>query len=535
MDIKKDYKEAIVCPYCFQSFSHKDVHFRMESYFDENNLNDEGYLEDELMQPDIENREALIAQTLERKPFMIRDDPLYQKWWSRYGGTTEPEYEYSNGSQENKKLLCPVYQLPVLNPSDPEDQKSFSKVHPDKDGVDRYLIFDADGMAVAVNDRFGQETRRRVCPHCHNPLPIHYGKNDVKFISVIGITGSGKTVYLSQMLKYMAKYAAQLNMVATPTTDIENFIKNNPVEAGKPLPSASVEGRFSQPMVYDLARELSITEVRTDTIVLYDIAGEDCQSPNAMQKYGKFVQHSSGIILLVDPQKQLDLRSDDEIAEPAIRTEPQIVLETIHNVFLNLPSSEKCQIPLAVCVSKSDSIIDYLQKAEDVASCDIQPIKDEHLVNIPEFNATEYNKLNQEIRKLTQGPLMATLHVGYLNYNFFAFSATGGPAIMRPDENGVSYKYLKGPATPKRIAEPLFWMFYKFQYIRPNEPILLPEPRKWEARYKVRVRTGLFRMITVVKRARDLTPQERRMALEEVLPTEQELESLKYEEDWRSF
>lgn len=530
MDIRKDYKEAIVCPYCFQSFSHRDVHFRMESYFDENSLNDEGYLEDDLTRPDIENKEALIAQTLERKPFMIRDDPLYLEWWSHYGETTERAYGI------DEKLSCPVFQLPVLNPSAPEDQTSLSEVHPDRDGVDRYLIFDADGMAVAIKDRFGQETRRRVCPRCHNPLPIHYGKNDVKFISVIGITGSGKTVYLSQILKYMAKYAAQLNMVATPTTDIENFIKNNPVEAGKPLPPASVEGRFSQPMVYDLSRELSATEVRTDTIVLYDIAGEDCQSPNAMQKYGKFVEHSSGIMLLVDPQKQLDLRSDDEIAEPAIRTEPQIVLETIHNVFLKLPSSEKCQIPLAVCVSKSDSIIDYLQNAEDVASCDIQPIKDEQtLINIPEFNATEYNKLNQEIRKLTQGPLMASLRVGFLNYNFFAFSATGGPAVVRQDENGVSYKYLKGPATPKRIAEPLFWMFYKFQYIHPNEPILLPEPRKWEPRYNVRVRTGLFRTVTVQKKASELTAQERKMALEEVRPTAEELESLKYEEDWRSF
>ena len=175
-----------------------------------------------------------------------------------------------------------------------------------------------------------------------------------------------------------------------------------------------------------------------------------------------------------------------------------------------------------------------LDNAEDVASCDIQPLKDElTLINIPRFNASEYNRLNQEIRKLTQGPLMASLRVGFLNYNFFAFSATGCPAVVRQDDNGVSYKYLKGPATPKRIAEPLFWMFYKFGYIRPNEPILLPEPRPWEKQYRVKVKTGFFKTTAVIKKESQLTAQERQSNPEEVAPTAEDLERLKYEEDWR--
>lgn len=532
-DIRKDYKEAIICPYCFQTFSHRDVHFRMESYFDENNLNSEGYLEEELAAlPDSEEKRTLTAQTRERKPFMIRDDPAYADWWSHYGETTEQTYG------EDEKLPCEVFQLPILNPSDPEDQKSLKILYPEKSGVDRYLELDSDGMAASICDHFGKETRRRVCPFCHNPLPIHYGKSEVKFISVVGITGSGKTVYLSQLLKYMARYAAKLNMVAYPTTDVENFRKANPVEAGKPLPPASVEGRFSQPMVYDLAMEATASTSKTYTMVLYDIAGEDCQSPSAMQKYGKFVQHSSGIMLLIDPQKQLDLRSEYDIAEESVQTEPQVVLETIHNVFLHLPMSEKCRIPLAVCVSKSDSFLDYLSEARDVVASDIVSLIDEQTkINIPEFNATEYNKINQEIRTLTQGPLMATLRVGFLHYNFFAFSATGGPVVIRQDADGTSYKYLKGPATPKRIAEPLFWLLYKFGYIRPNEPILLPEPRKWERRYRITVRSSsLFGLRKkdqfFIKPESAMTPQDWNASPPplEIPPTAEELERLRYEE-----
>lgn len=529
MEMFTDYKQAIVCPYCFKTFSHREVHFRMESYFDQNNLNDEGYQEEDFQTPGVvpdQDKPRLLQQTGERKPFLIKDDPLYTKWWQQYGETTEQAYGIDS------KLPCKVFQLPVLNPSDAEHQKSLQVVHPEESGVDKYLALDGDGMAVSVVDRFGQETRRRVCPHCHNPLPVNYGKNKVQFISVIGITGSGKTVYLSQLLNGIQEAVASLNMTATATTDIANFIMSNPVEEGKPLPPASVEGRFSQPMVYDLSRSVTNTAVQTDTIVLYDIAGEDCQSPNAMLKYGKFVQNSNAILLLIDPQKQLDLKTKNSAVDSRMRMAPQVVLDTIHNVFLKLPGNEKCRIPLAVCVSKSDTFLTYIKDAEakKIADSDIIPLRDEQTQDfIPEFNAAEYNKLNQEIRKLTKGPLMAVLRVGFQTYNFFAFSATGCATEARTDKNsGESYQYLTGPATPKRIAEPLFWIFCKLGYIRSHEPILAPVPRDPELWYEVEVKTGLFRKEKHLKRESDIRAPEKK--IRQVDPPAAYLETLKYEE-----
>lgn len=535
MEMYTDYKQTIVCPYCFRTFSHKEVHFRMESYFDQNNLNDEGYQDEDFQVPGVvpeQDKPHLLQQTEERRPFLIKDDPLYAEWWRQYGETTEQAYGIDS------KLPCKIYQLPILNPSDPEHQKSLQVLHADAAGVDRYLEPDGDGMAASVVDRFGQETRRRVCPHCHNPLPINYGKNNVQFISVIGITGSGKTVYLSQLLNGIQEAVASLNMTATATTDIANFIMSNPVEEGKPLPPASVEGRFSQPMVYDLSRSVTNTVVQTETIVLYDIAGEDCQSPNAMLKYGKFVQNSNAILLLIDPQKQLDLKAKNSITDSRMRMAPQVVLDTIHNVFLKLPGTEKCRIPLAVCVSKSDTFLTYIKdpEAKKIADSDMVPLRDERTQDyIPEFNAEEYNKLNQEIRKLTKGPLMAVLRVGFLTYNFFAFSATGCATEVRTDENsGESYQYLTGPATPKRIAEPLFWIFCKLGYIRPHTPILRPvpgEPEKW---YEVEIKTGLFRKEKRTLKESDLRKVEhggdKVLSAREIQPPEEYMESLNYEE-----
>ncbi len=535
MEMFTDYKQAIMCPYCFQTFSHREVHFRMESYFDQNNLNDEGYQEEDFQTPGVvpeQDRQYLLQQTEERKPFLIKDDVCYTKWWKQYGETTEQAYGIDS------KLPCKVFQLPILNPSDPEHQKSLQTLCPDASGVDCFLGVDGDGMAVCVVDRFGQETRRRVCPYCHNPLPINYGKNNVQFISVIGITGSGKTVYLSQLLSGIQEAVASLNMTATATTDIANFIMSNPVEEGKPLPPASVEGRFLQPMVYDLSRSLTNTAVRTETIVFYDIAGEDCQSPNAMLKYGKFVQNSHAILLLIDPQKQLDLKTRNIAVDGRMRMAPQVVLDTIHNVFLKLPGTEKCRIPLAVCVSKSDTFLAYIKdpEAKKIADSDMTPLRDERTQDyIPEFNAAEYNKLNQEIRKLTKGPLMAVLRVGFSTYNFFAFSATGCATEVRTDEaSGESYQYLTGPATPKRIAEPLFWIFCKLGYIKPHSPILRPVPGEPEEWYEVELKTGLFRKEKIRMKKSDY----QRMMSEgknvkitgQIAPSDEYMESLNYEE-----
>ncbi len=534
MEMYTDYKQAMVCPYCFRTFSHQEVHFRMESCFDQNSLNDEGYQDEDFQTPGVvpePDRARLLGQTEERRPFLIKDDPLYTQWWKQYGETTEQAYGI------DAKLPCKVYQLPILNPSDPDHQKSLQVLRADAAGVYRYLELDGDGMAISVIDRFGQESRRRVCPHCHNPLPINYGKNNVRFISVIGITGCGKTVYLSQLLNSIQEAVASLNMTATATTDIANFIMSNSVEEGKPLPPASVEGRFSQPMVYDLARSVTNTVVQTETIVLYDIAGEDCQSPNAMLKYGKFVQNSNAILLLIDPQKQLDLKTKNSVTDSRMRMAPQVVLDTIHNVFLKLPGTEKCSIPLAVCVSKSDTFLSYIKdpEARKIADSDMIPLRDERTQDyIPEFNSEEYNKLNQEIRKLTKGPLMAVLRVGFLTYNFFAFSATGCATEVRTDAaSGESFQYLTGPATPKRIAEPLFWIFCKFGYIKPHTPILRPVRAEVEKWYEVEIKTGLFHREKRKLKAGDLQKVENEgnkvLSRKEIQPPDEYMESLAYE------
>ncbi len=468
-------EDKITCPYCFGEFDHTQVHFRMETFFDENQLNDEGYTEIEVNGlPESERKQVLLQQTRQRKPFLRKDDEKYVRFWSQYGGTSE------RTSGVDRNLSFPVYQLPVLDPGTPEAQevlKIQSSPTGGRPSAANYLRYSEDGMAIGVEDIFGNRSLRRVCPHCHNPLPVGFGKFPLKFISVIGVTTAGKTVYISQLLKNMKRYAAMVGLTAYFTSSHEeDFIEDNPVEAGKPLPRPTMSSRLSQPMFYDLQKPIGGGKVHTDTIVLYDIAGENCQTGDSMQAYGRFVTKSDGIILLVDPS-QLKLTVADRLGEASSSADPELVLNSIHNAFVEQNASQKQQIPVAVCLTKSDTFADALP---DQASFDVTVAEDPHTgEKVRKFNATEYNILEPRIRELVgEGSLAVSLQNGFENYNYFAFSATGC-LVEKRIVDGEERSFPKAPPTPKRIAEPLLWLFYKFGYIHSDRPIRLPEHRPY--------------------------------------------------------
>ena len=477
----------IVCPYCHgkkldtrrfpnRTFKHTDVHFRMETYFeDESKLNNEGKTEDQIRRmADSTAKARLMEQIIKNKPFLCRDDERYNNFWEEFGGSTEENYG------KDRKLPFPVYQLPILDPSMPEAMSVLRARRSSHDGSRRkenYFLYDYNGMVVGVEDQYGHETYRRLCPGCHNPLPPDYGKYPSKFISVIGVTSSGKTVYISQLLSKMSKYAKFVDMNAAFIPDEPDeepeFVKNNPVRFKEPLPRATMPGRLTQPVFCNLRWKDSRGKSRSETLVFYDIAGEDCANANDMMKYGNFVTCSHGIILLLDPS-QLGFVDSDELFDSARATEPKTVLNTIHNAFLNNSSQDELGIPVAVCISKSDKIEDILP-----IGCrgDINPAYGSSSRKpLKSFNAEEYNILQRALySQMSTGvgaEVDGTLKRCYKHYNYFAFSATGCAVERRND-----LYYPVAPPEPRRIAEPLLWLFYKFGYLGSNVGIRLPKPR----------------------------------------------------------
>ena len=119
------------------------------------------------------------------------------------------------------------------------------------------LITDADGFVVKCIDILGHESSSRVCPNCHNPLPLSYGKKPVKMISIIGVTGSGKTVYISQLLKHIDEDVNKAGLAAFYLSPNESdFVEHNKVAKNVPLPDATTPGMLSQPISRSILLQL---------------------------------------------------------------------------------------------------------------------------------------------------------------------------------------------------------------------------------------------------------------------------------------
>ncbi len=448
-------QEKIICPYCFANFDQSEVLFRAETCFTEDDILDDYDIE--VMPDGPEKVQAKFDNDL-KKEFLAGVHPNYEQFWNRFNGTTEQTRK--NRANMHAQFF-ENYQKPIISPRNPR-HVLFDNIGQTGPKLDR------DGFLSSVTDHFGKRTSNRVCPVCCNPLPMNYGKFPVKFISIIGITGAGKTVYLSSLLDNMHIYAGKIGMTPLPNDAVNFFIETNKIARDITLPQGTPAARFSQPLCYNLQYYHSKTLRReTSTFVLYDIAGENCVDPVGIENFGPFISRSDGIIILQDPKQFTGIYNE---AHSMIDT----VLQTITNLFVG---KQYCDIPLALCISKADRLMQdnlFEPALADMLSSEVRSALD-----FNGFCASEYNEISKMLDDFYYHQDPATreaLKNNFDNFNYFAVSslncelkdtgarneATDGEPLLTPTET----------PRPLRIEEPLFWLFAKFGFIQSDVPII---------------------------------------------------------------
>ena len=457
----------ITCPYCFRKMLDSEVLFRSEKV----NQGDPDILPDEY--DDMEDfqaryrgpdKEEILSKYYDWEFFAETEDPAYEAFWANFNGTTEY-------NPADDVLRVKAYRRRVIDPSKTAHQKYLKQ-----QSTGDYFIYDEQGMVTQIELSSGEKCNRRVCRHCHNPLPDNYGKNTVKFATIIGITGAGKTVYLSQLLRRMRTYAVKVGLSAiVNNTGVRTFLENNVIAANEPLPGSTPSTRFQQPLFYEMVRDAKEHGRVTETFVLYDVAGEVFKESSLVNKFAPFVEHADGVIVLIDPM-QFEVVSG-VMNKGAQLDEPTTVLNAIHNIVSHGNANEKCQIPFAVCISKADTQVVQRVLSEDLRRMlldDVHGIKDNSGFNLTMFNAAEYNPILNELYDFIQNNelvLAQQMQTNYSSYAYFAFTALGCDVGEGTRPNGDKYQFPIGPVLPKRVEEPLLWLFHKLGYIGVNVPI----------------------------------------------------------------
>lgn len=461
-------KHKIICPYCFGEFMDDEVHFRMETVLTEDQLDS---LNEQRTRSEIEMDSRFRSEEIKkqladydlREMFLPREDEKYSDFWAKFGGTTEK----ASVGRDGKSPTVMPYQRAVLNPKDPNHMQYFGQPANESD------IVNENGLVYAAYDCFGKQTQRRVCPHCHNPLPGAYGKYPVKFISIIGIFGSGKTVFLSQLCKYIAEQLSYFDITATPTSIYaREYLAGNPVIMGIKLPTGTPPQQMQQPLCFDLVYRHD-NEENFHTVVFYDIAGENCASNDNdlrdavedLHNFGPFIEHSDGIMLLIDPI---------QFNESSGKSQPVEVCKNIYNLFQHKNKDWVKNLPLAVCISKGDQVaVQLIHQNLD----DVHFLQDNDGNYLPCFNSADYNPIHDSIKNFIRSndnQLDVRLKTLYDNYNYFLFSAIGTSTKKMDNAN---LETPAGPPIPKRIIEPIVWFLLKFGFITSREEI--HEPKDW--------------------------------------------------------
>lgn len=500
---------TITCPYCFHVMQDTAVHFRSEKVnHGECDLLPDDYddIDDFIARYNGPDKETLLRDYQDWAFFAEGEDPVYEEFWRAFNGTTE--YNPSDDL-----LGVKAYRRKVIDPGLTAHRKYIKQ-----QGPDNYFIRDNQGMVTQIELNTGEICNRRVCPHCHNPLPDSYGRNSVKFATVIGITGAGKTVYLSQLLKMMTNYAVKAGLSAIVSNPgARTFLQHNTIAAAVPLPGSTPAVQLQQPLFYDMVRDAKEHGRVTETFVLYDVAGEVFNDSVLVDKFAPFVRHSDGVIVLIDPM-QFGVISG--VANQGNTLDvPATVLDAVQNIFTHGDQTQKCPIPFAICISKADTQVVQQVFSENLRRMlldDVHGIKESSGFYLPLFNASEYNPILNELHKFIQTNeivLAQQMQTNYASYAYFAFTALGcdvgifkkfredeyeklkrqraisgqtpPPRYIRYDDNSfpdelferatpnelATYQCPIGPVLPKRVEEPLLWLFHKLGYIGVDTPI----------------------------------------------------------------
>ena len=389
----KESWNHIKCPYCFAEFAHDKVHFRIA----------------EAACEDAKNKAAKIDDPAGKESFskfIKRDerDPKFDKVWGALRGGIPTEN------------VEDLFYVPWVNESNKSDMI-----------VGDYLP-DKDGFIEKIEDKCGHfESKTRICPYCHNKLPLHYGKNPQKFISILGVSASGKTVFLKQLLSKL-KDALQGGILSHVNGSFVELTlpedDNSYLTLNKPLPDSTKDLNFKVP--YFVTMTFNKDNVLTTyDFVIYDVAGEILvdlvkNDPNKFEFFAGYIKSSDAIITLIDP---IQLVSSPSPEYPAGQ-----MISTLYSVF-----GGQVQVPTAITISKSDLLLSS-KLIRDSLNPDGKYFNANSLItkNIPwdparkYFYADEYAKLSGQLRKFfseNAGPFYQSVEQQIEKHAFFAVSA----------------------------------------------------------------------------------------------------------------
>lgn len=338
--------------------------------------------------------------------------------------------------------------------------------------------FNDRGQAL---DAMGLSTSDLACPHCRRKLPPGFLDLPHHIFSIVGAPSSGKSYYLSVLIKILQSTLFQNFGItfrdADPSENViltqmktQLFSSSSPEDAFlaktdlegalyETLPRQGRKVRLPKPFIFKLSHPA--TPENGFSMVFYDNAGEHFE-PTRNSADSPGAQHiavASGIFFLFDPLHNTEFRAmmrsvtDPQIKTHRIDQQDVILAETEVRIksLLGLDSRQRVSTPLAVMVGKYDTWA-YLLGDEPLL-----PAIQDGTVRLDHIKTNSTRVRNLMVR--TCPSIVANAEAISSNVCYFAVSPLGCSPVEFLDRDGTPRI---GPdpkqLNPRHVEAPTLWV-----------------------------------------------------------------------------
>ncbi len=375
----------------------------------------------------------------EDEEYCLQEDAKLNEYLERFG---------LEGSEELEAVLNP-YLVPAEN---------------------RHYV---DDVLISMKDKYNVETKKRLCPYCHNDLPYSAGRAPSNIIAIIGASQVGKSVYMASLINTLENVTAHnFEAACLPiNSDTSRRFRSqylDPLFLQNSLIESTQKERKQEPFIFQF--KFKDPSKAPLSLVFFDVAGEGMVEEEYLDLYANHIRNAEGILFLVDPlqlstiRRKLILNQDDNGGDFTSQyQESRDVVVTLAEHFIGSQEDGKTSIPTAVVITKSDMLTSLAEEEGEY----IKPNSNvfENYIHKGYFNLNEYENINGEVQRFLEKVDLAfkdAVEVHFKNVSYFAVSSLG--------QNPVEGK-LEKVIQPMRIDEPFLWLLYKLGYISSNEGV----------------------------------------------------------------
>lgn len=332
--------------------------------------------------------------------------------------------------------------------------------------------FEREPIKCKTTDCGGLATTRK-CPFCDMVIPkIALETPNLPF-SIVGVSNSGKTNYITVMLHELGKSSGlrlALGHQTKETLDHQNEnYRHIYEEHTRPESTQSGENMPQIWYIKNLQKKRG-SKVPTYTFTIFDGAGEDHENNlDPASTVCRYINASKAIILVIDPLVLSKVRRggivDHDVMVNSLgghegeTKNAESVINSVSSYIKaarGIKATKVLDIPVAVVLTKFDTILNHKAFGSQAL------IRNKSLtVRDGCVDTTEISQVDEEIRnwlyEIGEGAFIDVLDSQFKEYYFFGVSSYGNPpkdAFTLSDE-----------IAPHRVLDPILWLFKKAKFI----------------------------------------------------------------------